>query len=103
MKDRGPDSFLHSEDSSAKRKMSREFQVDADGQTANVKKPRLGDSEIDESKKKMQALSISSAYVQHVKNEVRVKHEPSLAVVKQEDTNIQKVKVEDESNIECEC
>lgn len=100
IKDRGPDSFLHSEDISAKRKMSREFQVDADG-TANVKKPRLGDSEVDESKKKMQALSINSTYVQHVKNEVHIKHESSLAVVKH-DTNIQKVKVEDES-IECEC
>lgn len=50
----------------------------------------------------MQALSISSTYVQHVKNEVHIKHESSLAVVKH-DTNIQKVKVEDESIIECEC
>ena len=89
-------SFLHSEDISAKRKISREFLVDADGQTAKVKKPRLGDSEVDESKKKMQALSISCAYVQHVKNEVHIKHESSLAVVKH-DTNLPKVKVEDES------
>ena len=89
MKERNPDLFLHSEDISAKRKMSHEYQVDADGRTANAKKPRLF--------KKMQALSISSAHVQHVKNEVYIKHESSLAVVKQE------VKVEDENIFECEC
>lgn len=84
-KERGPDSFLHSEDISTKRKMSHEDQVDAGGRTAKVKKPRLF--------KKMQTLSISSTHVQHVKNEVHIKHESSLAVVKQE------VKVEDESII----
>ncbi len=101
---RDPDSFLDSKDISAKRKMSSEFQVDADGQTANVKKPRLFRvQEVDESKKKMQALSISSAYVEHavhvkheanVKNEVHMKHE-----LKQEDTNLPKIKVEEMSII----